>query len=505
VATVRDRLRAIFERIRTVLTPGESLIEQSVTGGIWLTLLNVTGRAFQILTVVFLARLLDPRAFGIVGSAMLVITGLRRVSKLGLNDALIYNENENVDPYLNTVWVLNGSRGIVLGGLLFAAAPGIAWFFSEPNIEPILRAMAIGPAILGLRNPSIVYFKKDLNFHKQFVYDVSGDAAYFLTALAYAVFDPTVWALAFGYVARNVVRTGFSFLLSGYRPWPSIDVARAAEMIDYGKWITASNVLNYVSNQGDDIFVSWLLGSSALGFYQLAYRLSNAPATELAHVVSQVSFPAYSKVQDDPETVRSAFYRTIRLSMFLVAPMAIGIALVTEPFVTGVLGEQWVPMIVPMQLLAIYGLLRGYLASFGSVWRATGNQDYLVKVQLLTIVLIAVPIYPAASRYGISGVAMVIVAVYAFVMTPVDMYFAVEAVDGSFRRLAKEFAYPLPAAGTMGLVGLWVQRVVTIAPLFEFVLLVVVGIVTYAAAVLALESRIEWGIVDEIRELASFI
>jgi O-antigen/teichoic acid export membrane protein len=499
---VSGRLRAAIRRLKAALTPGGNLLEQSVTGGIWLTALNVSGRVFQILTLIFLARLLTPAAFGIIGVATVVIVGLKRVSKLGLDDALIYNKNENVDGYLNTAWMLEAGRGVLIGVVVFAAAPLIASFFSEPEVLDIIRVMAVAQVLLGLKNPAIVYFRKDFEFHRQFVYEVGGEGAYFFIALAYALVEPTVWALAAGYVARGAVRFVLSYLLHGYRPWPSFDLQRAREMINYGKWITGESVLNYVSKQGDDIFVGWLLGSAALGFYQFAYRLSNAPATEVTHVISQVSFPAYSKVQDDKEALRSGFYRTVRLSTFLVAPMAVGIAVVAPVFVIAFLGEQWQPMIVPMQLLAVYGMVRGYLASFGSVWRATGDQDYLVKVQLLTIVLIAIPIYPAATAYGLVGVSAVIVGVYLLVLVPVNMYLGVGSVDGSVQRLAVEFAYPLPAAGTMALVVYWVREALTLQPLFEFPLLVLTGVLAYGVAVLVMEAGSDWGIIEEIRTLA---
>ncbi|WP_228841596.1 MULTISPECIES: lipopolysaccharide biosynthesis protein [unclassified Haloarcula] len=498
-------LRSLASRIKTILTPEGGLLEQSVTGGIWLTALNISGRIFQILTLVVLARLLDPRAFGIVGLASLVIVGLRRVSKLGLDDALIYNKDENVDRYLNTVLVMKGVRGLVIGGLVFVAAPLIGQFFSEPALISIVRAMAIGSVVMGFQNPAIVYFKKDLNFHKEFAYEVGAEAVYFIVAFAYALVNPTVWALAFAYIARNVARFGLSYLLHEYRPWPSFDTDLAREMIDYGKWITGSSILNYISNEGDDIFVGWLLGSATLGFYQFAYRLSNAPATEVTHVISRVTFPAYSKIQDDMEALRAGFYRTIRLSTFLVAPMAVGIAVVAEPFVLAFLGEQWLPMVLPMQILAIYGLIRGYIASFGSVWRATGNQDYLVKLQALTIGLIAIPIYPAATEFGIAGVAATVVGVYVFIMVPLDMYLAAAAVEGSLQRLAIEFAYPLPGAAAMAAVVLWVQEMISVIPIVEFAVLVVVGAATYAVSVLLMEAGSEWGIINELRSLVRTI
>lgn len=501
-----DRLRGALARLRAILTPGGSLMERAITGGIWATALNVSARVFQLLTAVLLARLLSPRAFGIVAIGMLVIVGLRRFSMLGLDDALIYNRDSDVDRYLNTAWVMNGVRGVVLAALLFFSAPFIAGFYREPLVAEILPVMALGPLVFGLKNPGIVYFKKDLVFHKQFVYDVSGEAAYFLVALAYAVWNPSPWALAYGYLARNVVRTGLSYALHGYRPWPAFDLDLAREMFDYGKWITGGSIANYVRNEGDDHFVGWLLSAGSLGIYQMAYRLSNAPATEVTHVISTVTFPAYSEIQDDLQQLRAAFYKTVRVAAFLAAPMGIGIAVVAPTFVRAVLGEQWMPMVLPMQILAVYGLIRGFVSSYGSVWRATGHPDYLFKLQVVSIVLMAIPLYPATVAYGLAGTAGVITAVYALIMFPIDTYLAASAAEADFRRLVLEFAYPLPAALLMGAVVYWVRTTLTGLPaIAELVVLLAVGVATYGAAVLVLDSRINWHILRDIKAIREML
>ncbi|SFR67204.1 lipopolysaccharide biosynthesis protein [Halogeometricum limi] len=501
-----DRIRKAFARLKQILTPEGTLMERAITGGIWATALNVSGRVFQLLTAILLARLLSPRAFGIVAIGMLVIIGLERFSKLGLDDALIYNRDSNVDRYLDTAWVMNAGRGITLAAILFFSAPYVGSFYDEALVVEILPVMAIGPLILGLRNPAILYFRKDLVFHKEFVYDVSGEAAYFFAALAYALWNPSPWALVVGYLSRNTIRTILSYVLHGYRPWPRFDVELAREMFDYGKWITGGSIMNYIRNEGDDHFVGWLLSASSLGFYQMAYRLSNAPATEVTHVIASVSFPAYSEVQDDVEKLRTAFYKTVRISAFLAAPMAVGIAMVAPTFVEAVLGEQWLPMVVPMQVLAAYGMIRGFVSSYGSVWRATGHPDYLVKLQLLSIVLMAIPLYPATVAYGLTGTALVITCVYAFIMFPIDTYLAASAAEADFKRLVLEFAYPLPAAILMGAAVFWTRNVVqSLPPLAELVVLVVVGMATYAAAVVALDSRINWNILREIKNIRDML
>lgn len=503
---MRDRLREFVGRVRQILTPGESLVDRAITGGIWATALNISARIFQLLTAVLLARLLTPRAFGVVAIGMLVIVGLRRFSMLGLNDALIYNKESNVDRYLNTVWVINGVRGVVLSGLLFASAPFIARFYNDPIVTEILPVMALGPLVFGLKNPAIVYFKKDLVFHKKFVYDVCGEAAYFLVALGYALWQPSPWALAFGYLARNGVRTVLSYLLHDYRPWPKFELELAREMFDYGKWITGGSIANYIRNEGDDHFVGWLLASSSLGIYQMAYRLSNAPATEVTHVISSVTFPAYSEMQDDLQELRAAFYKTVRIAAFLVAPMAIGIAVVAPTFVRAVLGEQWMPMVVPMQILALYGMVRGFVSSYGSVWRATGHPDYLFKLQVFSIVLMAIPLYPATVAYGLTGTSLVITAVTTLIMFPINTYLAASAAEADYRRLILEFAYPLPAAVIMGAVVFWVRTTLSSLPaIAELLVLIVVGVVTYGAAVVALNSRINWEILGDIKAIRDML
>lgn len=501
-----DRLRELLARVRQILTPGESLMNRAITGGIWATALNISARIFQLLTAILLARLLSPRAFGIVAIGMLIIVGLRRFSMLGLDDALIYNQDSNIDRYLNTAWVMNGARGVVLSALLFFSAPFVASFYDEPVVAAVLPVMALGPLVFGLKNPGIVYFKKDLVFHKQFVYDVSGEAAYFFVALAYALWDPSPWALAYGYLARNVIRTGLSYVLHSYRPWPTFDLELAREMFDYGKWITGGSIANYVRNEGDDHFVGWLLSAGSLGIYQMAYRLSNAPATEVTHVISTVTFPAYSEMQDDLEQLRAAFYKTVRIAAFLTTPMGIGIAVVAPTFVRAVLGEQWMPMVLPMQILAVYGIVRGFVSSYGSVWRATGNPDYLLKLQVVSIVLMAIPIYPATVAYGLAGTAAVITAVYALIMFPIDTYLAASAAEADFRRLVLEFAYPLPAALLMGAVVYWTRNALTSLPaIAELVVLVSVGVVTYGVAVVGLNSFINWNILQDIKVIRNML
>ncbi|SFH79171.1 lipopolysaccharide exporter [Halorubrum aquaticum] len=495
---MRDRLRALLDGI----VPSGSVLDRTVQSGVWATAIKVSSRFLQILMLIVLARVLAPRQFGLMGIALVSLSATRNFSKIGLKTALIQRRNENVDEYLDTAWCLETGRGVVIFAVLFAAAPLIGGFFDEPNAVPLIRVIGLGPLLFGLRNPGIVYFRKDLEFHKEFVYQVSGGIVQFAVGVGYALISPTVWALVFAYVSADAFKFGLSYVVHDYRPWPSFDVSIARELIDYGKWITASSVLYFLYREGDDAFVGWFLSATALGFYQYAYRIADTPSSEVSEILASVSFPAYSKLQDDPVELRQALLATTRVTGFITIPMAIGIALVAPTFVPVVLGDEWTPMIRVMQLLALYGLFHSITRNFGSVWKALDRPDVIAKLAAVRVACIAALIWPAAARFGIEGVGLVVVGVYAFPMLPLDVYILSKMTEIRPLLFFREWFYPLVGAGVMFVSLRRLRGLMDVTPLVELVVLIPTGIVVYTAAALVLSQVSPWKIENDIRSIA---
>jgi len=495
-----DRLKRLIKRL---LPASDNVMEQAVKSGVWVGVMNVTERGLELLLLVIVASLLSPRAFGLMGIALLTLSSLKKFSELGIKSALIQAEEDNVDDELNTAWTIETARGTVIGVILFLGAPFIASLFNEPAATDLFRVIALSPFIVGLQNPAVVYFQKSLDFHKEFVYRVSGAVAYFVVTVGIALYEPTVYALAIGFIAGDAARFLVSYIADGYRPWPSFDVGVAKKRYSFGKWVTANSILYFLYSRGDDAFVGWFLSPVALGIYQYAYRFSNAPATELTEVIVSVMFPAYSKVQNDPEALRSSFLKTVRIISLIAFPMSLGIAAVTPTFVRAFLGSQWTGMIVAMQILTVYGLLRAIGKTFGAVWKAVDRPDIITKLSALRVFLVAVLIYPATAAWGIEGTALTVTAIYIFPMMPLDIYVILQFVDTTYRALLAEIIYPLFASVVM-FGGVWyVQETVSIPSIAEFVLLVLVGGVLYSGVAIVLETQFDWGIEGLFRQIVS--
>lgn len=490
----KSRVARVVDKLSGVV-PGGTIATRTARSGLWTTATNVSIRGLQTVLWVVLASVLGPEDVGLMGIALLTLLSLNRFSQLGIDTALIQHPEDDVDAYLDTAWTLKVLRGLLLGALTFLAAPLLAELFGEPRVTSILQVIALSPVIQGFRNPGTVYFKKDLDFHRDFAHRLSGAFVEFGLSITLAFLWGTVWALVFGYLVRDLALLVGSYLLHSFRPRPRFDRDRARTLLGFGKWITGSGIVYFLITDGDDFVVGALLSAASLGLYQLAYRLANAPTTEVTGVLSTVVYPAFSKLQDDLAEFRELYYLSLRLTTFVSFPMAIGIIVVSPSFVAAFLGSEWLSMITTMQIIAAYSLLYSVATTLGPVWNALGRPDIGLKIGVVRLGVMAALIVPATTRFGIDGAAAVVIIAYLFPAFALDLYLLRGKLDTTLARFLRELSYPLAASLVMGAAVLTFQSTVPLgSQALVFGASVVVGVLSYALAVLALDRVLSWGI-----------
>lgn len=440
------KLNSIYAWLRH---PGESLSQKVVHSGFWVFLLRITNRLFVLGRTIVLARLLAPNDFGLYGISLLSLSALETFSQTGFDQAII-QKKEDTKSYLDTAWTIQVIRGFVLAIILLLGAPLVGTFFGEPRAVLIVRVLGVAVLLKGLRNIGIVYFQKELEFHKQFFYEFGGTFADLAVAIPAAFIFRSVWALVFGLLAGNLVRMVVSYFVHPYRPHLSFNQEKFKELFVFGKWVLGSSVIIFLITQGDDALVGKILGTTALGFYQIAYRISNLPSTEITHVISQVTFPAYSKLQSNLTKLKEAYLRSLQLTTLISLPIA-GMIFATAPEFTCIfLGEKWMPMVPAMQMLSLFGAIRSINATFGPLYHSVGRPFLLMKVSLIQLCLLALIIYPLSIEGGIFGTS-VAVTVANFLCIMLSTYEALKILNGSVKILLLRLAAPILL--TSGIIG----------------------------------------------------
>jgi lipopolysaccharide exporter len=491
------RMNKAGERAKSLLfEPGDTLSQRVVRGGFWVFALRIADRLFQLIRTIVLARVLAPSDFGLMGIALLAISALETFSQTGYQAALI-QKKENIEDYLDTAWTVSALRGFFLFSILYLAAPYIALFFVTPAATPIMRAIGVSMLLNGLTNIGVVYFRKELEFNKQFVYQLSGTVADLVVATTAALLLRSVWALVFGLMAGSFTRFVASYLIHPYRPRLNFDLGQSMELFDFGIWMLGSSIVVFLAIHGDDAFVGKALGVSALGFYQMAFRFANLPGSEIG-VLSRVAFPAYSKLQDNIPKLKGAYLKMVRFVTFLAIPLAGGIFALGPQLTQIFLGDKWMPMVPALRILAISAMVRQTVGTGGALFYAVGRPDMDFKMNLARVITLAVTIYPLTMVWETSGTSLaVLLAICACI--PIWIIGSTREIKIRARHYLRTLLLPLLGTVIMSMVIFILGIALDQSQLMGFLISVLVGIVIYFGFAFLGQSILDYPIFKDVR------
>ena len=385
----------------------ENLFYQVRRGGVLIGTSSALKILLAMVRIVVVARFLAPEDLGLMGIVLLTLAIIENLSQTGFAAALI-QQKKRVDTYLDTAWIVSLVRGVCLYGLLFLFAPLVASFFDAPDVTLLLRVVGLAYIFEGLINIGVVTFRKELKFEKEFLYQQIEIFTDIFLTISLAIILRSVWALVFGYLGGKGVKCFTSYLLHPYRPGLSFDSEKARELFRFGKYLLGSSIILLLITQGDDAVVGKLLGTTALGFYVIAYKISNMPATSITHVFSQVAFPTYSKLQDDLERLRKAYLKALKYIAFVSLPTCGGLIVLAPELVSFFLGQKWMDIVPAMRILCVFGLIRALGGTTGPLFQGVGRPDIITKLNLGKLLVIALLIIPLTQKYGIVGTSITV-------------------------------------------------------------------------------------------------
>lgn len=383
--------------------PTGTLSRRVIEGGLWVTALSLTVHLLAALRLVALARLLSPHDFGLVGTAMVVISLFESVT-IGLYLALIQRQDSGRELF-DTAWTLGLIRGGLVSGLLVVLAPFVGWFVGSDEVVPIVRVMMLVPLLRGLTNIGVVEFRKELTFRPYYLLHTSGVIAEFSVAVPLAFWLGNAWALVAGWLAHVAVQVAMSYRLHAYRPRLALRWTQVRELFDYGRWVLGSQTIGWLITNGGHAVVGRVVGVQALGLYHLGWRIAFLPTTEITGVVGGVTVAAYAKLREARTRVRLAYLRVLTVVTLVAVPIAVGIGMYGPETVRLLLGRRWVAAVVVVQVLAMAALFRVVGATTAPVFQGLGRPRLQSVSALVELAALAALLVPLTLREGPAGTA----------------------------------------------------------------------------------------------------
>lgn len=383
------------------MAPG-SVQGQMARGALWLMLLTLVDRGLGLLSTLILARLLTPADFGIVAMALSFVFLAQLLAAFGFDVALIHKQDAS-EAHYHTAWSLNLLLGTVICALSLAAARPMAIFYHEPAVFWVLCALAVGPLIGGCENIGVVAFRKDLEFRKEFKFQLSRRFIGSAVTLPLAFYLRDYWALVAGTLAARLAGTITSFRVHPFRP--HLSLAEAASLMKFSKWMLLSNILAVLKERMSDFFLGRLAGPSALGVYNVSYEFANLPTSEIGAPVNRALLPGFAKLTE-PSAVLAAYTNSMSMVALIAIPVAAGILAVAHFFIPVVLGLRWISGVPLMEVMAAGSLMMVFQSSISAVLLGKGYPGIITQMNFAFVLVLGGLMFVFVPRFGALGAAL---------------------------------------------------------------------------------------------------
>jgi O-antigen/teichoic acid export membrane protein len=355
-------------------------------------------------SLMILARLLDPKDFGLVGMVT-AVTGVFNVFRdFGLSAAAV-QRNTITREQASTLFWINLLVGTTLGVLVAAMAPFVVKFYREPRLLGVTVALATGFLFNSAGVQQSAILEREMRFTTLSVIDIVSWLTSATVGITMALHGFGYWSLVASTTATPLVYTVCLWLTTGWVPGRPQQGIGIRSMMRFGGTLTLNGLVMYIATNFEKVLLGRFWGADAVGIYGRAYQLVNIPNDNLNSAAGGVAFATLSRLKDDPPRYRSYFLKGYALILSLTVPITMVCALFAGDMITVFLGAKWHSAITIFRLLAPTVLAFAIINPMGWLLISLGLVGRGLRMSLvLAPVMIAG--YAIGLPYGPKGVAL---------------------------------------------------------------------------------------------------
>ena len=381
----------------------KNLGHQTKQGLLWLSIYNSVEFIIRFGSQIVLARILFPEDFGLMGIIMLVTQFARNTASFGFNQALVQLKHIKKEHY-NTVFVFNSGLMTVVTAVLFFSATYIADFFNDHRLAPMIKVISFDFVLRALFLTQVSKLNRKMKFRESLFVGTMRSIVNLVSPIIFAVLGYGVWSLVWGYMLGTVALVIGYFYFCPQFPRLEFHMWALKDIMSFSFWNFINKNVVYLMDNVDRLVIAKWLDVTQLGYYERAYNLRRIPSRQITRKINTVMFPAYSRMQDNTAQTVSALRKVIKYVSFLSYPLMVWMFFVSPSFVTVAYGAKWQPLIVPLQIMCISGIIIPLSQIFNPVLLAKGWVSQRVVIQTIYLVILVSTI-AYSIEWGIIGVA----------------------------------------------------------------------------------------------------
>jgi|SRR5690554_2233995 len=457
-----------------------SLKQKALTGFIWSASDKLINQLGYLAVTVFIARLIGPESFGLIGMLTVFMLLAESVVNSGFSQALIQKSKAMTEEDASTIFYVNLFLGVCMYVLLYFSAPAIAAFYKQPVLIDIARILFIVILVNAL---SVVVRAKltiDIDFKSQ---AIAGTIAVILSSaigLYLALNDYGIWSLVWLILSKAFFLNIGLWLFCHWHPKLLFSTQSFIQLFKFGSNLMLAGIGATLLNNFYIALIGRYFNPASVGYYTQATNLSNFLSTFISSTLQGVTYPIMTSIKEDRTRLLEVYKQLISITMLVSLPMLVGFAAVADTAVLLFLGEEWLPTVPVLIALCLARAMTPISAINMNILNAIGRSDLFLKVDLSKYPMVIAGFF-IGINYGIEGVAWAMFTT-TFLSFFVNAYFPGKFFDfGGIAQLKVAYKYIIAAAAMFVAV-----RMISLEASLWLVLAlkIVVGVIVYFAAVL---------------------
>ena len=356
-------------------------MKSTASGLKWSAIERLTTQAIQLMVMLYLARLLGPEAFGLVGMLAVFIAISQVFVDSGFSSALIRNTKRTESDF-STAFYFNVAVGLICYSILYLLAPYIAIFFEQPQLTNLLRVLGV---VIIVNSFSIIQRTK-LTIRLDFKTQAKASLLSVFISCSFAIWlanlNIGVWALVGQTVMQALCNVILLNILCKWLPSTGFSQRSFSYLFGFGSKLLAAGLLDTIFKNIYQIIIGKYFSTSQVGLFTQANQLASVPAITLTTIIQRVTYPMLSNIQKDIDKFESAYVLSLRLSAAVVFPIMLTLGITAHSIVSLILGAEWIPAAELLTILTFAFMLYPIHAINLNLLNVKGRSDIFLKLEI---------------------------------------------------------------------------------------------------------------------------
>ena len=452
-----------------------SIKSKVLSGFIWEFAERISAQLVTFIVSIILARLLSPDHYGAIAIVNVYIAIANVFVSSSFGNSLIQKKDAD-DKDFSSVFYFNIALGIIIYFIIYLTAPFVSSFFNMGVLCPVFRVLGLRIIVASVNSVQHAYVAKKMMFKRFFWSTLGGTLVSGVVGIIMAYRGYGIWALVAQYMTNTTVDTIVLWFTVKFRPKLMFSFKRLGGLFSYGWKLLVSALLNTGYNELRSLVIGKMYTSADLAFYNKGKSFPVLVVNNVNTSIQNVLFPAMSKEQEKKERVKAMMRRSIRTSSYIMLPLMMGLALVSEPLITFLLTKKWIASVIYLQISCFVHVLTPIQTANLQAIKALGRSDIFLKLEIIKKIM-GITILIISARYGVLYIALsnIIVSVVSSV---INSYPNKKLLNYSYMSQIKDvFNGIIPLLAMI--VSVFYVGFINIAPLALIIIQVAVGAFVY--------------------------